>query len=135
VAATGTLNASNSLFGRNLDLSPVTSHTDCSGTLTGLGYNLFQNATGCTLAGTLTGNLTGVVPRIGPLQNNGGPTLTRALLSNSPAIDGGDPAGCIGESGAPLVRDQRNHFRGQDGDHNKTWICDIGAYEYDFWLP
>jgi hypothetical protein len=31
-------------------------------------------------------------PRLGPLANNGGPTLTRALLLGSPAIGTGDPA-------------------------------------------
>jgi hypothetical protein len=29
---------------------------------------------------------------LGPLQNNGGPTLTHALLAGSPAIDAGDPS-------------------------------------------
>ena len=28
---------------------------------------------------------------LGPLQNNGGPTFTHALLSGSPAINAGDP--------------------------------------------
>src|SRR5207244_7651646 len=28
---------------------------------------------------------------LGPLQNNGGPTFTHALLPGSPAIDAGDP--------------------------------------------
>ena len=38
------------------------------------------------------GNLTGVDPLLGPLQNNGGPTETRALLPGSPAKDvGPDP--------------------------------------------
>jgi len=32
-------------------------------------------------------------PLLGPLQNNGGPTLTRALLSVSPAIDKGHSSG------------------------------------------
>ena len=30
-------------------------------------------------------------PMLGPLQDNGGPTLTHALLTGSPAIDAGDP--------------------------------------------
>jgi hypothetical protein len=30
-------------------------------------------------------------PKLGPLADNGGPTLTHALLSGSPAIDAGDP--------------------------------------------
>jgi hypothetical protein len=37
-------------------------------------------------------NLIGVDPLLGPLANNGGPTLTHALLPGSPAIDAGDPA-------------------------------------------
>ena len=31
-------------------------------------------------------------PLLGPLQDNGGPTFTHALLAGSPAIDAGDPA-------------------------------------------
>jgi hypothetical protein len=30
-------------------------------------------------------------PLLGPLQDNGGPTLTHMLLPGSPAIDAGDP--------------------------------------------
>lgn len=37
-------------------------------------------------------NVTVENPRLGPLQDNGGPTLTHALLPGSPAIDAGDPA-------------------------------------------
>ena len=37
-------------------------------------------------------NISTDVPQLGPLQNNGGPTLTHALLPGSPAIDMGDPA-------------------------------------------
>jgi hypothetical protein len=32
-------------------------------------------------------------PRLGPLQDNGGPTKTHALLGDSPAIDAGDRQG------------------------------------------
>ena len=38
-----------------------------------------------------THNLIGQDPKLGPLANNGGPTLTHALLAGSPAIDAGDP--------------------------------------------
>lgn len=38
-----------------------------------------------------TGNLTGQDPLLGPLTNNGGRTLTRALLAGSPAINAGNP--------------------------------------------
>ena len=38
------------------------------------------------------GNLIGVAPNLGPLADNGGLTLTHALLAGSPAIDAGDPS-------------------------------------------
>lgn len=43
-------------------------------------------------ASTGSHNIVGQDPKIGPLANNGGPTLTHALLVGSPAIDAGDPA-------------------------------------------
>ena len=44
-------------------------------------------------AGLLTGpgDQINTDPMLGPLQDNGGPTLTYALLPGSPAIDTGDP--------------------------------------------
>src|SRR5262249_19895352 len=53
-------------------------------------------------------------PRLGPLTNNGGPTLTRALEPGSPAIDTGDSSAC------PTL-DQR--FAPRVG------TCDLGAFE------
>src|SRR5262249_37635873 len=61
-------------------------------------------------------------PKLGALANNGGPTLTHALLASSPAIDGGDT------DGAPAT-DQRGVSRPRDGDFNGTRIVDIGAFE------
>ena len=60
-------------------------------------------------------------PRLGPLASNGGPTQTMALLSGSPAIDGGVSLVC------PLA-DQRG-VPPQDGDGNGTVVCDVGAFE------
>ena len=61
-------------------------------------------------------------PQLGPLQNNGGPTLTQALASTSPAIDAGNNSVCA----APPINnlDQRGVTRPQGS------TCDIGAYEY-----
>lgn len=59
------------------------------------GFNLVSNANGSILDAK-NGNIVGgfTTPRIdvkiGPLQDNGGPTPTHALLSGSPAIDKGD---------------------------------------------
>jgi hypothetical protein len=47
--------------------------------------------------------------KLGPLANNGGPTLTHALLSNSPALEAGNPSGVGGnpqfdQRGTPFLR-------------------------------
>ncbi|HAZ44849.1 MAG TPA: hypothetical protein DDW76_22130 [Cyanobacteria bacterium UBA11369] len=69
------------------------------------------------LAAGSTNNLIGGDPLLGPLQNNGGPTLTHAPLPGSPAIDGGSNAVAAGAT------DQRGEARIQSG------IIDIGAVE------
>ena len=58
-------------------------------------------------------------PKLGPPQNNGGPTSTLALLSGSPAIDAGDNAS------PPDVYDQRGpgYLRISNG------VIDLGAFE------
>jgi CSLREA domain-containing protein len=127
----GTLTATHSIIGGNVDNSPASNqHPDCSGLLTSQGYNLIEDTTGCTIGGDTTGNVTGTSPNLGPLQNNGGQTLTHALLAGSPAIDAGNPAGCLDQAGLSLTTDQRDFARPVDGDSNGSVICDMGAYEY-----
>jgi len=71
-------------------------------------------------------------PLLGPLQNNGGPTETHALLVGSPAIDA-----CIDctvyidqrINGLQLETDQRGYGRPVDGDYDGVAYCDVGAYE------
>ncbi len=60
-----------------------------SGTVTSHGYNLSSDDGGGFL--TATGDQINTNPMLGPLQNNGGPTFTHALLTGSPAINTGDP--------------------------------------------
>ena len=76
-----------------------------------------------------TFSITGGDPVLGPLANNGGLTLTHAPQLASPAIDGGDPAGCSDALGNSLGADQRGILRPQDGDGNGSFICDMGAVE------
>lgn len=57
-------------------------------------------------------------PLLGPLQDNGGPTRTRALLPGSPAID-------RGKTVAGVAFDQRGFARAVGGKP------DIGAFEFD----
>jgi CSLREA domain-containing protein len=92
---------------------------DCYGLVTSNGYSLVGTTTNCTLAGSYSvGD-----PLLGPLQNNGGRTATRALLLGSPGIDSGNPSGCDDDVGATLTADQRGVHRALGGR------CDIGAYE------
>jgi hypothetical protein len=59
------------------------------GTITSMGYNLSSDDGGGFLTGP--GDQINTNPVLGPLQDNGGPTFTYALLPGSPAIDTGDP--------------------------------------------
>ncbi len=60
------------------------------GTVTSFGYNLSSDDGGGFLTGP--GDQINTNPLLGPLQDNGGPTFTHALLPGSPAIDAGDPS-------------------------------------------
>ncbi len=81
--------------------------------------NNLIGTSGSGLLNGVNGNQIGVDPKLGPLANNGGPTLTHLLLTGSPAIDAGDNAQ------APGTTDQRGPgfarvFGGE---------VDIGAFE------
>ncbi len=71
-------------------------------------------------------------PLLGPLQNNGGTTPTRALLTRSPAIDAGLNSNTFDPSNSsPLLFDQRGAGfpRIVDGDGDTVETVDIGAFE------
>jgi hypothetical protein len=103
-----------------------TSSDDVTGALDPAGdHNLIGDGTGMTgLSNGVNGNLVGsadapIDPLLGPLQDNGGPTQTMALLPGSPAIDAGD------NTDAPDW-DQR----GPGYPRIVNGIIDIGAFEY-----
>jgi len=89
---------------------------DIQGNITSSGYNLVNDPTDCT--GLASTDITGLDPLLGPLADNGGPTLTHALLPNSPAMDA-VPCAVF----PSIVTDQRGMTRLLGAS------CDIGAYE------
>ena len=88
------------------------------GTVSSDGYNVSSDDGGGYLNGP--GDQINTNPLLGPLQDNGGPTLTHALLPGSPAINAGDP-NFVG----PPDYDQRgpNYYRVRSGR------IDVGAFE------
>ena len=100
---------------------------DCVGGIEAYGANLYTLAVpfGCSVGGNGMDAMRQVsLETIGPLQDNGGPTFTHALLANSEAIDGTTAQGCIDMNGSELANDQR------DAPRIFGMRCDIGAYEY-----
>ena len=70
-----------------------------------------------------TASIIGGDPVVGMLQPNGGPTVNRAPLAGSLAVDGGDNAFVVGTT------DQRGAPRIADGDGDGRATVDVGAVE------
>ena len=106
----GTILAGNKLLG-----SSTTNNCYLEAALTSATYNL-EDANTCGFS-TAT-NQINTDPKLGPLQDNGGPTQTRALAADSPAID-------YVRINTGVTVDQRGFTRPVG-----PW-ADIGAYEYE----
>jgi hypothetical protein len=74
---------------RNTIIADNTGGPDVWGNLGSLGHNLIGNSSGGS--GYADTDLLDVDAKLGPLQDNGGPTKTIALLAGSPALNAGDP--------------------------------------------
>jgi CSLREA domain-containing protein len=100
-----------------------------TGRIKSLGHNLTSDAVGgdaSTEPGGLLdgpGDVRNTNPNLGPLQNNGGPTLTHALVLPSPAVDAGDDS--VLDAPLSLTTDQR----GAEFTRRKGLRVDIGALE------
>ena len=88
---------------------------DCFGMFESEDYNLVQFTVGCQIDGDTDNNVIGRNPMLGPLADNGGPTLTHLPMAGSPLTDAGQSAFDI---------DQRGEAREDEGD-------DIGSVEDD----
>jgi hypothetical protein len=95
-----------------------------NGTVTSNGYNISNDNGGGFLTGP--GDQINTEPILGPLQDNGGPTFTHALLPGSPAIDAGDP-----NFTPPPFSDQR----GPGFDRVVNGRIDVGSFEVQQPLP
>jgi hypothetical protein len=99
---------------------------ECAAGITSYGYNI--ESPGNTCGFEQTGDQVGVSTdelKLGPLQDNGGPTMTHALLPGSVAIDRIPEAECLDADGDPLRTDQRGQPRPETGGS----MCDVGAFE------
>lgn len=99
----GSMTFENSIIAGNFD-TPENSGIgfiapDIDGTAKGNANNLLGSTQGLTIEAKFTtadnvlgsgSDIVSANPGLGPLQNNGGPTLTHALLPGSPAINGGN---------------------------------------------
>ncbi len=89
------------------------------------GYNLSSDNGGGFL--TAAGDQINTNPQLGPLQDNGGPTATMALLPGSPALDKGKNFGVTTDQrGLPRPVDIPSILDASGGDGS-----DIGAVEMD----
>ena len=66
---------------------------------------------------------------LGPLQDNGGPTMTHALLPGSIAIDRMPKETCVDGYGAPLTKPLTTDQRGEPRPETDGTMCDVGAFE------
>ncbi|BAZ09186.1 hypothetical protein NIES4071_09920 [Calothrix sp. NIES-4071] len=115
-----TVKAKNTIIAKNY----AQNDPDFYGTLTSQGYNLISTTSSNTIiTGDTTGDIVNVDPKLDTLKDNGGSTQTIALLSDSLAIDKGDP----NFTSAPNT-DQR----GTGYVRLKNGKIDIGAFEYQF---
>jgi hypothetical protein len=89
-----------------------------SGAMISHGYNLSSDNGGGFL--NASGDQINTDPMLGPLQDNGGPTVTHALLTGSPALDAGDPN---------FMPPPSNDQRGPAYPRVRSGRIDIGSFE------
>ena len=92
-------------------------------------HSLIGDTTGSGVTATTgSGNILNQSALLGPLADNGGPTQTHALLSDSLAINSGNNNFAVDAFGVPFTNDQR----GSGFDRIQVGAVDIGAFESSF---
>jgi hypothetical protein len=120
-ASVGTITINGTIISANVGGEDIA--TDDSASVTA-DHSLFGGV-GSNITVSGAGNQTGVNnPGLGALANNGGPTLTMALLTGSPALDAG-PAAVDTFAGNTFDQRGAGHPRVVNG------VVDIGAYELE----
>jgi hypothetical protein len=92
---------------------------DCVGDITSNGYNIESPRDTCGFDTNKGDQVNVDDPKLGLLQNNGGPTMTHALLPGSVAIDHIPAVDC------EVDKDQRDQPRPETGGT----MCDVGSVE------
>ena len=132
-----TFNVSHTVIANNIDddTNPDVFSTDES--LIDVSFSLIGDNTGTMLVESqnsdpTTGNLIGsadgdgvIDPGLGPLSDNGGPTLTHRPAEDSPLVDAGDPSLDPSNEIPPIDTDQR----GEGFARVFGFVADIGAVE------
>jgi hypothetical protein len=129
----GTFHIRNTIVASNKFLSVNGPDSDLAGSFVSDGYNLIGESDGSTgFANGVLQDLVGtkaspVDAKLGPLRNNGGPTVTHGLRFDSPAIDAGNGGGLgTDQRGSARPVDDPSVANASGGDGS-----DIGAYETD----
>ena len=116
-------NTSSDLSGKNVEAASINNLIGDAGSAGGLMDGVDGNIVGNGGVGTIV--LSTVLDPM--LANNGGPTLTHALLAGSPAIDAGSNAAA---TAAGLTTDQRGPGFARIVNGGSTATVDIGAFEF-----
>ncbi|WP_299485874.1 choice-of-anchor Q domain-containing protein [Acaryochloris sp. IP29b_bin.137] len=137
------VDSQNSIIAGNFDSrdndGPGDIQADIAGSVDG-NNNLVSSLDGAEGSITEGNNILSPNPILGQLQDNGGATLTHALLNNSPAIDAGNnaliPADINDQNGNGDITEQTPFDqRGSDFDRIVRDTVDIGAFEASLTPP
>ena len=132
----GVINLSNNIVGGNFNGESGTTVDDIDGPMDpASSFNLIGNGGSGGLqdrtVDPVHGNQVGVTdPGLGPLQDNGGPTHTHALVPGSLAIDAGNSSLTTDQRGKPRPIDDLTVPNAASGN-----ATDIGAYELQTVTP